>query len=116
VAAKLRFLARKLPFLILIEPGICAPGLNTEQRGGGCPSAQGAGQDKAPGNGKRLFMGLILLILLILLLVGGLPAWGYSRNWGYAPSGVLGVLLVIVLLLLLFSVIPWGFGPGPVAP
>jgi hypothetical protein len=56
-------------------------------------------------------MGLILLILLILLLVGGLPAWGYSRNWGYAPSGVLGLVLVIVLLLILFQAIPWGFGP-----
>lgn len=32
-------------------------------------------------------MGLILLILVILMLVGGLPHWGYSRNWGYGPSG-----------------------------
>ena len=46
-------------------------------------------------------MGLILLILLVLLLVGGLPAWPYSRSWGYAPTGILGVLLVIVLLLIL---------------
>lgn len=56
-------------------------------------------------------MGLILLIILILLLVGGLPAWPYSRSWGYGPSGVLGLLLVIVLVLLLFNVIGWGYGP-----
>jgi hypothetical protein len=56
-------------------------------------------------------MGLILLIILLALLLGGLPAWPYSRGWGYGPSGVLGLLLFIVLLLLLFSIIPWGFGP-----
>ncbi len=38
-------------------------------------------------------MGLILLIILILLLVGGLPTWPHSANWGYGPSGVLGLLL-----------------------
>ena len=48
-------------------------------------------------------MGLILLIILIVLLVGGLPTWGYSRNWGYKPSGVLGLVLVIVLVLLLLG-------------
>jgi len=58
-------------------------------------------------------MGLILLIILILLLVGGLPAWPHSRSWGYAPSGLLGVLLLVLLVLLLMNVIPWGFGPGP---
>ena len=46
-------------------------------------------------------MGLILLILLIILLLGAVPAWPYSRNWGYGPSGVLGLLLVVLLLLLL---------------
>jgi hypothetical protein len=45
-------------------------------------------------------IGLILLILLIVLLLGGLPTWGYSRNWGYGPSGVLGLVLVIVLVLM----------------
>jgi hypothetical protein len=43
-------------------------------------------------------VGLILLLILISLLVGGLPHWGYSRDWGYRPSGGLGLLLVIVLL------------------
>jgi hypothetical protein len=54
-------------------------------------------------------MGIILLIVLIFLLVGGLPRWNYSRNWGYAPSGVLGLILVIVLVLLLVGYIPRGF-------
>jgi hypothetical protein len=54
-------------------------------------------------------MGFILLIVLLVLLLGGLPRWGYSRNWGYAPSSVLGLLLVAVLLLLLMGYIPRGF-------
>ena len=44
-------------------------------------------------------MGLILLILVILLLVGVLPRWGHSRNWGYGPSGGLGLVLLVVLVL-----------------
>jgi len=54
-------------------------------------------------------MGLILLILLVLLLVGGLPTWPHSRNWGYRPVGIVGVLLVILVVLLLLSVIPFNF-------
>lgn len=46
---------------------------------------------------------LILIIILLLLVVGGLPTWPYSTNWGYAPSGVLGVILVIFVVLLLFG-------------
>lgn len=45
----------------------------------------------------------ILLIILILLLLGAVPAWPYSRNWGYAPSGLLGTVLVIVLILMLLN-------------
>jgi hypothetical protein len=48
-------------------------------------------------------MGLILLIVLILLLLGAVPAWPHSRNWGYYPSGGLGLLLVIVLVLVLMQ-------------
>jgi hypothetical protein len=48
-------------------------------------------------------MGLILLIVLLVLLLGGLPAWPYSREWGYGPSGVLGLVLIIVLILLLLG-------------
>jgi len=49
-------------------------------------------------------MGLILLIVLIILLLGAVPTWPYSRNWGYGPSGGLGLILVIVLILLLLRV------------
>lgn len=48
-------------------------------------------------------MGLILTILLIVLLVGALPTWPHSRQWGYAPSGTLGTVLLIVLILLLLG-------------
>jgi len=49
-------------------------------------------------------LGLILLILLIILLLGAVPAWPYSRNWGYRPSGGIGLVLLIVLILLLLHV------------
>jgi hypothetical protein len=54
-------------------------------------------------------MGLILLIVVIVLLVGGLPTWGHSRNWGYGPSGGLGLVLVILLVLVLLGYVPRGF-------
>jgi hypothetical protein len=43
----------------------------------------------------------ILIILLVLLLVGALPRWGHSANWGYGPSGLLGIILIVVVILLL---------------
>jgi Protein of unknown function (DUF3309) len=48
-------------------------------------------------------MHLILLIVLIILLLGAIPAWPYSRNWGYYPSGGLGLILVILLVLVLLG-------------
>jgi hypothetical protein len=45
----------------------------------------------------------ILLILVILLLIGAVPAWPYSRGWGYGPSGLLGVILLILIVLLLMG-------------
>ena len=48
-------------------------------------------------------MGLVLIILLILLFAGALPHWGYSQDWGYFPSGGLGLVLVIVVILLLLG-------------
>lgn len=45
----------------------------------------------------------ILIIILILLLIGALPSWGYSRGWGYGPSGLLGVVLVVLIVLLLLG-------------
>jgi hypothetical protein len=43
----------------------------------------------------------ILIVLLILILVGALPRYGYSRNWGYGPGGLVGVILIIVVVLAL---------------
>jgi hypothetical protein len=48
-------------------------------------------------------LGTILLIILILMLLGALPTWPHSRNWGYYPSGGLGLLLIILVILLLLG-------------
>jgi hypothetical protein len=50
-------------------------------------------------------MSTILLIILILLLIGALPAWPYSREWGYYPSGGLGLVLIILIILVLMRAI-----------
>jgi hypothetical protein len=46
-------------------------------------------------------MSTVLLVILVLLLIGALPNWGYSRGWGYYPSGGIGILFVILLILVL---------------
>jgi hypothetical protein len=48
-------------------------------------------------------LGTILLIILVLILVGALPTWGYSRGWGYGPSGIVGLILVVVIILALMG-------------
>jgi len=48
-------------------------------------------------------VGLVLIIIVILLLVGAVPHWGYSRGWGYGPSGLLGIILIVVIILLLMG-------------
>ena len=48
-------------------------------------------------------LGTILIIVLILFLVGALPNWSHSRNWGYAPSGGIGLIVVILLVLVLLG-------------
>lgn len=48
-------------------------------------------------------MSLILVIILVLLLVGAFPTWPHSKNWGYYPSGGLGLILVILLILVLLG-------------
>jgi hypothetical protein len=48
-------------------------------------------------------LGTILIVLLILALVGALPSWGWSRSWGYFPSGGLGLILVILVILVLIG-------------
>lgn len=45
-------------------------------------------------------LGTILIIILILILIGAIPAWPYSRGWGYGPSGIVGVILIVILILL----------------
>jgi hypothetical protein len=45
----------------------------------------------------------ILIVVLILLLIGALPTWPYSANWGYAPGGLLGTVLVIIVILALMG-------------
>lgn len=46
-------------------------------------------------------MGTLILLILVLILIGALPAWPHSRNWGYAPSGVTGLVVLILLVMLL---------------
>lgn len=46
---------------------------------------------------------MIVLIVLVLMLIGAIPAWPHSRNWGYAPSGGVGLLVVILIVLLLMG-------------
>jgi hypothetical protein len=48
-------------------------------------------------------LGLLLVVVLILVLVGALPTWPHSRNWGYYPTGGLGLILLIVIILLLLG-------------
>jgi len=48
-------------------------------------------------------LGTILLVILILMLLGSLPAWPYSRGWGYYPSGGLGTVILILLILIMLG-------------
>ena len=48
-------------------------------------------------------LGTILLVIVILMLLGALPTWPHSRQWGYFPSGGLGLVLVILIILLLLG-------------
>ena len=48
-------------------------------------------------------MGLILLVVLVLLLLGVLPTWPHSRNWGYYPSGGLGLVVLVLLILVVLG-------------
>jgi hypothetical protein len=52
-------------------------------------------------------IGWILLLLLIVLLIAAVPAWGYSRSWGYFPSGILGLLVIVLIVLLLLGYFPY---------
>jgi hypothetical protein len=50
-----------------------------------------------------MMLGTIIIIILVFALVGTLPTWDHSRNWGYAPSGGLGLVVVILIILLLLG-------------
>ena len=53
-------------------------------------------------------LGTVLLVILILMILGAVPAWPHSRNWGYYPSGGLGLVLLILLILVLVGRVPIG--------
>jgi hypothetical protein len=61
---------------------------------------------RIPPDRRTVMIGWILLIILVLLVLGAIPAWPYSRDWGYYPSGVLGILLLVLLVLILLGVFP----------
>ena len=48
-------------------------------------------------------VGTILLIILVLMLLGAIPTWPHSREWGYFPSGILGTVVLILVILLLMG-------------
>ncbi|MFY9478400.1 MAG: DUF3309 family protein [Pseudomonadota bacterium] len=48
-------------------------------------------------------LGTILLIVLLLMLIGALPTWPHSRNWGYGPTGGLGLVVVVLVILVLLG-------------
>lgn len=48
-------------------------------------------------------LGTVLLIVLILLVIGALPTYPYSRKWGYAPGGILGLLLIVLIVLMVMG-------------
>jgi hypothetical protein len=48
-------------------------------------------------------LGAILLVILVLILLGVIPTWSHSRDWGYRPTGLVGLVLIIVLILLLLG-------------
>jgi hypothetical protein len=70
------------------------PAIRVAKPGGSPPIIIGA---------RAVNLGTILLIILILFLVGALPNWPHSANWGYYPSGGIGLVLLIVVILLLLG-------------
>jgi hypothetical protein len=48
-------------------------------------------------------IGTVLIVLLVLMLLGSVPAWPYSREWGYYPSGTVGTILIILVLMMLLG-------------
>jgi hypothetical protein len=48
-------------------------------------------------------LGTILIIVIVLMLIGSLPSWPHSRNWGYYPSGGMGLVLLVLIILLVMG-------------
>ena len=48
-------------------------------------------------------LGTIVVVILILMLLGALPTWGHSRNWGYGPSGGVGLIVIVLVVLLVMG-------------
>jgi hypothetical protein len=65
------------------------------------PLCRLSGTDHAPAIGWSMTMITLLIVLLVLALLGSVPAWPYSRGWGYYPSGGLGLILLILIVLAL---------------
>ncbi len=57
----------------------------------------------AVGKKERTMLGTVLVVILILALIGALPRWGHSREWGYAPTGGVGLVLVVIVVLVLLG-------------
>jgi hypothetical protein len=60
-------------------------------------------RQKFGNGGFQVTLGTILIIILILILIGALPSWGYSRDWGYFPSGGIGLVLIVIFILVLMG-------------
>jgi len=62
-------------------------------------------QKKISHKGSFIVLRTILIVLLILFLIGALPHWSYSQEWGYTPFGGLTVILIVVIILALLGII-----------
>jgi Protein of unknown function (DUF3309) len=56
-----------------------------------------------PRHVEAIMSSTVIIVVLVILLIGALPNWGHSRNWGYAPSGLLGTVLIVLLVLVLMG-------------
>jgi hypothetical protein len=83
----------------LWDPSAGADGIRNHAGG----SAILPAKNDIPRTEGRMTVGTLLIIILVLLLIGAIPSWPYSRGWGYAPSGGLGLILVVVVILLLLG-------------